>query len=50
MHEQLTGIGITNGSFQLDLCLSFNVFTFGVEFYDGVFTLRCGPIVLMVGW
>jgi len=50
MHEHLTGLSVTNGKMNFNLCLSFNVFTFGVEVYEGSFLIRIGPIAIGLEW
>ena len=46
MKEQLTGILIRWLGVNVSVALSANVFTFGLEWYDGLFAIRCGPIFL----
>lgn len=44
MKEELTGILVRWLGINASLALSGNVFTFGIEWYDGLFAIRFGPI------
>jgi hypothetical protein len=48
MREKLSGLSIDNGSFSVNLCLSFNVFSFGIEIYEGAFLIRFGCVVAWI--
>jgi hypothetical protein len=48
MREKLTGLSIGSGSSSFNLCLSFNVFSFGFEIYEGAFLIRLGCVVAWI--
>lgn len=48
MREELMGIGVRLNTINLVAALSGNVFSFGVEWYEGLFAIRIGPIFLSV--
>jgi hypothetical protein len=48
MREKLSGLSIGNGSSSVNLCLSFNVFSFGFEVYEGAFLIRLGCLVAWI--
>lgn len=48
MREELMGIGARFNTISLVAALSGNVFAFGVEWYEGLFAIRIGPIFFSV--
>jgi hypothetical protein len=48
MREKLSGLSIGNGASSVNFCLSFNVFSFGIEIYDGAFLIRLGCLVAWI--
>lgn len=48
MREELMGLGIRWLGIHATLALSGNVFTFGIEWYQGMFAIRCGPIFFSI--